>query len=77
MLKIFTRTGRGSRGKCNDENWVFASELNGLMEHEIEEGKTNLFIVGANIISDMVLLLPKDKFHVVVYRCRFKERKHD
>lgn len=72
MLKIFTRAGRRKR---KDENWVFASELNGLMEHEIEEGKTNLFIVGANIISDMLLLLPEDKFHVVIYHCRFKENK--
>lgn len=68
MLKLFT-------SKHEDCNWVKVSELRKAIEDHEETGKTNVFLVGANLIADETLMLPSDKYHVVIYHCRFKKEK--
>lgn len=52
--------------------WVRASEINRIIaEHPIEEGKTNVILIGANVICDCEILLDEEKYKVVVAHCTF------
>lgn len=52
--------------------WVKASEINRIIEENPpSDGKTNVLLIGANVISDCEILLNAEKYNVVVSHCTF------
>lgn len=54
--------------------WIKASEIKKIIEENpIEDGKTNVLLIGANVISDCEIMLDAEKYNVVIAHCTFCE----